>query len=900
VLRDSGVLTGPRPQTSSLVVGVPFAADLRRHGDRLAVVAPGGGRLTYAELADRVDAVVTALGTTRRLVVVPAANELDPLVTYLAALSGGHPVLLTATDARADRLIDRYDPDVVLSRVGDGWIMTERRAGSVHTLHPDLAVLLSTSGSTGSAKLVRLSAANLQANAESIAGYLGITSTDRAMASLPMHYCYGLSVINSNLLRGAAVVLTDASVVDTRFWELARAEGVTSLHGVPHTFELLRRLGTHRLRLPSLRYVTQAGGAMPADQVRDLAELGRVAGWRLFVMYGQTEATARMAYLPPELAATHPHTIGVPIPGGSFDILPSAVPGQGELVYRGPNVMLGYARSVADLSLGRTVHELRTGDLARRTPEGLYQVVGRVAQFVKILGLRIDLREAERRLSDLGHTVTCAGSDDRLVIAVSPVESTDSTLSQLTTVACRGLGLPASHLRVITIAETPRLTNGKIDYPALLALADRERPADQPVAPVEPRDVETAARALRAKFAAVLGRNVPMDASFVDLGGDSLRYVQMSVEVERIIGHLPTDWHLISVVELASRAADRPRRRRPSVTGTIESGILLRALAITLVVGTHLTLFDLQGGAHLLLVIAGASFARFCLADSSGDPTTGILRTVARVAVPAVLFLAWRALDRDTTLVSPSNVLLVNSYVRDGAGGYWFIEVFVHIMLGCALLLAVPAVRAWERRHRFTFALGVLTSALLLNLTAHDGPDDPQRAITTHGVLWFFALGWLAHRADSPLRRIGVLVLGLSLIPGYFGDQYRESIVIAGLSMLLFVPRLRLPRPLLPAIGLIACASLYIYLTHFAIIRSAGQQLPAIVLLPLCLAVGIATWYVTDRAAARLLAHLASRRARHSRDRDGDRGGHRPERTDCPIQTVPTRAAPLSVNSSGP
>ena len=242
-------------------------------------------------------------------------------------------------------------PDVI---VGDGDIR-ERRPGTAHDLHPDLALLLSTSGSTGSPKLVRLSHDNLRCNAASIADYLGLTPDDRAITSLPMHYCYGLSVVHSHLLVGAGLVLTDLSVVDECFWRLAEDAGATSFAGVPYTFEQLERSGFTERALPSLRYVTQAGGRMAPERVGRWRDHGRRSGWDLVVMYGQTEATARMAWLPPDRADAHPEAVGIPIPGGSFRLEPVDEvdePGVGELVYAGPNVMQGYAVSAADLARG--------------------------------------------------------------------------------------------------------------------------------------------------------------------------------------------------------------------------------------------------------------------------------------------------------------------------------------------------------------------------------------------------------------------------------------------------------------------------------------------------------------------------------------------------------------------
>jgi acyl-coenzyme A synthetase/AMP-(fatty) acid ligase len=310
--------TGTAP--AAPVTVAPGLRLLRGAPDDPALLGAGTAT-TYAELQRAVDRTADLLGPERRLVLLEAADDVATVTTYLAALAGGHPVLLVGPgDAtRHAALVERYRPDVVQ---GAGQPLHELRAGTAHDLHPDLAVLLSTSGSTGSPKLVRLSRANVEANARSIGDFLAIRPTDRALASLPLHYSYGLSVLNSHLLAGAAVVLTDLSVADECFWALAAETRATSFAGVPYTFELLDASGFERRDLPDLRYVTQAGGRMQPERVRRFAELGRQRGWDLFVMYGQTEATARIAYLPPDRAADRPQAVGVPIPGGALRVDP--------------------------------------------------------------------------------------------------------------------------------------------------------------------------------------------------------------------------------------------------------------------------------------------------------------------------------------------------------------------------------------------------------------------------------------------------------------------------------------------------------------------------------------------------------------------------------------------------
>ncbi|WP_237740726.1 non-ribosomal peptide synthetase [Crystallibacter crystallopoietes] len=523
---------------------VAFAAQLARFADRPAVIT-NDGTLSYRQLAARVEAVAERLGPVRRLVLLAAANDVDSLVAYLAALSAGHPLVLVPGDkpSALESIRDAFDPDVIMGTgAGNGEPrLQEVRPATRHQLHPDLALLLSTSGSTGSSKLVRLSHGNLQANAGAIAEYLRIGPADRAVTTLPMSYCYGLSVLNSHLLTGASVVLTDLSVVDPCFWDLFRGRKATSFAAVPYTFELLERVGFADMELPHLRYVTQAGGRLAPELVRRYARVGRERGWELFVMYGQTEATARMAYLPPSLAAENPSRIGVPIPGGSFRIDPVDGLDDGELVYSGPNVMLGYAEEPADLAAGRTVFELRTGDLARRHPDGLFEVVGRRSRFIKIAGLRIDLGRVEQLLADLGVQAISAGTDEQLVVAVEG----DQDPGLLRKVLAEELGIPRGALKMHAVDQLPRLGNGKPDYQAVLALA-RPAPAPQEPArsrPEGPQDV----RAILAEQLEV--PTVRDTDTFASLGGDSLSYVAASVRLEAALGSLPDDWHV------------RPRRR---------------------------------------------------------------------------------------------------------------------------------------------------------------------------------------------------------------------------------------------------------------------------------------------------------------------------------------------------
>jgi len=760
-------------------------------------------RISYRQLADRVAASASDFGARRRLVLLQTRNDVDSVVSYLGALAGGHVVLPVRADTDHASMVDAYDPDVI---VRDGAVAHRHRPA--HDLHPELALLMSTSGSTGSPKLVRLSRTNLASNAEAIATYLDIRHTDRAATTLPMSYCYGLSVVHSHLLRGAGLVLTDDSVVEDRFWDLLKARRATSFAGVPHTFDLLDRIGFDDMSLPHLRYLTQAGGRLAPDTVRRFADLGRRRGWTLFVMYGATEATARMAYLPPELAHDHPNSIGVAISGGRFQLDPvdGMADDVGELVYHGPNVMMGYAEGPADLALARTVDALRTGDLARRSPDGLYEVVGRISRFVKLYGLRIDLQRVESALAAAGATAICTDHDGALAVATSdrPV-GCDVGL-----VAARASGLPRSAIRVVDVDEIPRLPSGKPDVRGVRALADRTAAA--------PRDVLD----LRALFADVLHLDVAAvdpRASFVDLGGNSLSYVAMSVRLERAIGHLPTDWPRMPLQDL--EVTRRAHRRWGT---TLETSVALRAVAIVLVVGSHAGLYTLWGGAHVLLGIAGYNFGRFCLTPLPRAQRVGHLATtIAWIAVPTVAWVAVALVITDD--YTAANLVLANKFLGPDdsmtAGRLWFVEVVVWILVALALACASPLADRLERRRPFACACAVLAVGLVVRF---DGFGMGHEAWFTVLAFWFFAVGWAASKASTVWQRAAVTAMLAVGIVGYFDDAQRELLVFTGLALLIWLPAIRCPSALTVVAGVLAEASLLIYLVHYQVYPLFGDH----------------------------------------------------------------------------
>ncbi|WP_344377170.1 AMP-binding protein [Agromyces tropicus] len=883
-----------------------------------AIVTPST-RIDHGELRDRIDERRRALGDGRRLVFLAGGNTVEAIVTYLAALAAGHPVLLLpeGIDGTAlDAVVDRYAPDVVVRADRAGYELAERAAGSTHAFHPELAVLASTSGSTGSPKLVRLSRTNMTANARSIAGYLGLTPDDRAATTLPLGYCYGLSVVNSHLVAGGSLLLTDRSVVEPAFWDEFAALGATSFAGVPYTYELLETSDFARRDLPDLRYVTQAGGRLAPDRVRTLARLGRERGFDLYVMYGQTEATARMAYLPPELAESAAGAIGVPIPGGALriDEAVGGAPGEGELVYSGPNVMMGYAETPADLARGPELDELRTGDLARRRDDGLVEITGRLSRFAKSFGLRLDLDRIEQVLAADGLEARAVAPDERLAVFVRHERLVERAREAVRSAT----GLPPHAYDVHALAEFPRTANGKPDHAALRTHATllrsdgttRVEPAtaERGVADARPGPTPGAtAPELRDLYAELLGRpDATEEDTFSSLDGDSLNYVELALRLEERIGALPTDWPSRSIRVLAasatrsmsapgggSEASGAPPARgtaptpgpaapgaaaRPRRIARLETSVVLRAVAIVLVVATHADVVQLKGGAHLLLAVAGFNLARFRFSTPAptraGLPADGrarvrgLLRSAALIAVPAVLWIGGVALIART--YDPATVLLSNWLVPGATAWseqwqFWFLEALVWSIVGLAVLFALPGVARLEQRFPYAFALAVLGIALVVRYVVSGGitPSSPMR-YALPAIAWLIALGWLVARSTSAPRRVAASAIALATVPGFFGDPVREGIVLGGLALLIWATSLPVPVLLTGALGTLASASMFVYLTHWQIYPPIEELSPPLAIVA-SFALGLTAWWAWGRATR----WAGARRRR--------RGAHDPE-----------------------
>lgn len=461
---------------------------LGKFEDRLCVIDEYDQSLTYSEMADKNRELVCHV-EGRTLVFVMCSNTIGSILGYTAFINGRVvPVLLNAHLDREmlNTLLLTYLPsyiwlpDDMCEEFGglerkystNGYSLLKTNYEMTYPLYDELALLLTTSGSTGSPKFVRQSYDNIKSNMESIVNYLDLDCDERPITTMPMNYTYGLSIINTHLAVGATILVTDKGLMQKEFWEFFKREQATSFGGVPYTYEMLDRLRFTRMDLPNLHTMTQAGGKITPELHEKFAKYALDNGKKFVVMYGQCEATARMGYLPPQKALEKCGSMGIAIPGGRFKLIdengveikePKVT---GELVYQGQNVTMGYAECGDDLIKGdERGGVLETGDMAQYDEDGYYYIVGRKKRFLKIYGNRVNLDEIDRmvkgQFSELD--VASGGVDDHMYVFINDENKVDD----VKTLLVNKTGLNHVAFKVKYIPDIPKNDSGKVLYKEL-------------------------------------------------------------------------------------------------------------------------------------------------------------------------------------------------------------------------------------------------------------------------------------------------------------------------------------------------------------------------------------------------------------------------------------------------
>lgn len=726
-----------------------FWNQLESFGNSVALNTEAGEVISYLQLASYADDRVKCLGKEKLLVKLGFANTLESIYAYIGCLRAGHAILIVdpSSDTPDSDLTSTYKPDIFfnpdtgqLETLGDN-------DPSQSEIHPDLALLISTSGSSGNSKAVRLSKQNLHSNAHSIVEYLHPTTEDHALLTLPLFYCYGLSVLHSYLMAGARILVTEPVIARSDLFDVLIKYEITSFACVPYSFEFLEYQNFRQQKLPKLRYITQAGGRLAPESVKQYADWAQKNGKEFFVMYGQTEATSRMAYLPPDLLKEFPDFMGLPIADGAFRLVGEdgkdidLLDTPGELIYTGPNVMMGYALSRDELALDKATLELSTGDIALCNSSGLYKIVGRKSRFSKLYGKRLNLDDVERYLQELKTPAYCVSNDKSLFIISEEDELPDFIVEKV----AKRFSLSSSDIVCHMVDTYPLLPSGKIDLKGLLKVC-LELYQDQPLTK---RKLTSITDIFKQVFP---GCAVEPSDSFSTLGGDSLNFIRTSKMIEEHIGRLPQSWERIPVAELEGMTAIK------SQIPYIEVNIVLRAMAIIAVVLGHSQLFRFDGGAAFLFMLVGYSFMRFQMPQLKQTSPIYLIFSYSAVIIFAyiasvVAFSIWKH------TFSLDELLMVSNFrgtFSTPLNALWFAQVLVQCMfvLGCLLLITPVRKFASSDAKRFSQVFFLVSASIGLYIESYVWDTSHLYQFVPQLYLPLLALGFLIQTSNSLADRL--------------------------------------------------------------------------------------------------------------------------------------------------
>lgn len=453
--------------------------------EALAAIDAVGNRLTYGELCYFSKMLESAM-PFRSLLFLLTENNVGGIAWSIGCMGAKQvPLILNAhtEEGLFQNLMEIYRPPYLCVPKGNpmvesykvvmeayGYVLLSTGNESC-PLHEELSHLLPTSGSTGSPKLVRHKYANIEAAALNISTFFELTSNDRPLLVLPLYYTMGLSIVFSHLYAGATVLATNQSMTDRAFWQFLKEQKATSFTGVPYSFEILNLMRFFRMDLPDLQLLTQGGGKMPKTLNQKFVDYCKTTGKRWIATYGQSEGTARMAWLPAEWAESKMGSIGRAVPNGEMFLIdgegntitePNV---QGEMCYRGKNVTMGYARQREDLLLGDERNGfLKTGDLAYQDEDGCFYIVGRMGRFLKLFGMRIGLDECEQIIkAKFPIECACVGNDEKMTVYITDGNLTASVKEELVDKT----KLVATAFEIKVISAIPKNEAGKTLYSKL-------------------------------------------------------------------------------------------------------------------------------------------------------------------------------------------------------------------------------------------------------------------------------------------------------------------------------------------------------------------------------------------------------------------------------------------------
>ena len=457
-----------------------FFDELEKYKKNLCVIKDNKS-FSYKDLIDLSKKIAQDI-PARSIVLVLCNNSFEFIAGYVGFLRSKSISILIDANIRNDALLEivnLYKPNYIFSptkKIIKKYILKKKKnfficktnfVNQNTKIDKNLCLLLSTSGSMGSSKLVRISYINLESNTRSIAKYLKISKKDRLITTLNPSYTYGFSQINSHLAKGASIVLNNHSFFEKKFWELIKLKKPNNFGGVPFSYEILKKIKLGEKNIKSIKYITQAGGKLSKELHNWMNDICKSNNIKFFVMYGATEATSRMSYLDWKYSRKKVGSIGRPIPGGKMWLIDKNKKKiyknnlQGRLVYKGKNVTMGYAYKYSDLfKKDENKNVLITGDLAYRDSQNFYYITGREKRFIKIFGYRLNLEEIENKLNIKNINCACTGIDNYIKIFIENKKKINAVKKYFS----KELSINPKYYKIYLINKIPRNNNGKILY----------------------------------------------------------------------------------------------------------------------------------------------------------------------------------------------------------------------------------------------------------------------------------------------------------------------------------------------------------------------------------------------------------------------------------------------------
>lgn len=720
-----------------------------------------------------------------------------------------------------------------------------------------LAYVMYTSGSTGKPKGVKMPCPNVVRYITALAQVVPVDASDIYLHVASFSFSSSVRQLLLPLSVGATLVLATREQIKNplHLLQLMQHKRVTVSDGVPSIWrvalQLINDSAEERLRASdlSLRTIILSGDLTPIVLLKNLRQFFGDRT-RFFNVYGQTETIGNLAYaIPSDFDPDHGYVpVGYPYPHNQAYILDASLNpvrdgDVGELYMAGGCLADGYLNR-DDLTAKTFIDQpwadgpsriFNTGDVARRHPDGCIELLGRTDFQVKIRGMRVELDEIavtlEQRPEVKAAAAAAHDSPTGEKVVVGYVVPTSRQASgkqwQQELRQCLGEQLPDYMVPALfmELEELPKTPSGKLNRRALA------KPAALTAQPVTDIRADNPIQAIFCK--AFHLREVNPDDTFITLGGHSLLYVQFSIELERYLGYVPLHWETLTVAELEQQTQQKDRRPR------IETNIVLRAMAICGIVANHAELLPLrmiQGGAVLLLFIAGLNFARFQSNNLfRGQQKQIVVTLLTGLVIPYLLLESFfQVYSQD---FNPSSLLFFSNFIGPEVMTMflqvWFIQLFVQCVVIMLLLFSLRPIRQLAQENTWGFSLGLVG---ITNLMAFVGPTLWDTADLYHRVphmlMWLFLLGWTANFTRTRMQRVVLTILFIvSVLTVRELITSEISWLLMGGTLMIWVKYLVLPKPLVLPVQMVGAASYYIYLTHvgfFSVANKIGLTHPAI------------------------------------------------------------------------